>query len=90
MLLLTLLAVVVGDNTYVQTPYIRTAEYAKGTSAPGGYTTGLIIGFAVAAALAVIGLIIGLIGTFKCVKEVIDEGKGEKFDEDDMEDIFDR
>ena len=90
MFLLTFLLIISGTNTYVQTPYIKTPEYAKGTNAPGGYTTGLIVGFVVAAALAIIGVVVGVIGTLKCVRPLQQAAKGDKFDNDELEDIFDQ
>ena len=76
--------------SYTKTAFIPSEAFAKGTPKPSSYNTGLIIGFIVAAAIGVIGLIIGIIGTMTCVRPIMQSSIArDKFDDDNLDDIYD-
>ena len=74
----------------ITTAFVPSEAYAEATAAPGDYNTPMIVGFAVAVIIGIVGLIIGAVGGCICVKPLIDKAARDEFDNnDELSDIFD-
>jgi hypothetical protein len=71
------------------TPFSPSPAFAEATEYPDNYRSTIVVGYIFAIIVGIIGLVIGIVGGFCFVKPLIARTNADKFDEDDLSDIFD-
>lgn len=77
-------------SRFVATEFVPTLTYGAGkTDLPSGYSNGLIYGIIIMIVIGVIGLILSIIASIKCIKPLIGSNGALKGFDDELDDIFD-
>lgn len=79
-----------GDSSLLQLPsYIESETFADATGAPSGYKVQFNVFIAIIIVIAIIGLILGIVGSCVCVKPLLPKKEGgDAFDDEELDDLY--